>query len=161
MPTASLSVSTLCWLHRIVTEGLGYPEAVRGRFRAVQVWIGGAGSSRENANYVPPPPTEVLDVTSELLAKWRQRHIELRRTAKPEIVAGLADFHHSLLRIHPFLDGNGRVARLLLDQAARELLNQSIGREFTTSSADYFLTLVEADKGHLEPLQQRIMACLE
>jgi hypothetical protein len=60
MPTASLTVSTLCGLHRIVTEGLGYPESVRGRLRAVQVWIGRSGSSLQTADYVPPSQRELV-----------------------------------------------------------------------------------------------------
>jgi hypothetical protein len=51
MPTASFSAATVCWLHRLLTEDLVLPEAVRGRFRGVQVWIGSADSNRETARY--------------------------------------------------------------------------------------------------------------
>jgi Fic family protein len=161
MPTAALSMTTLCWLHRILTEGLGAPEAVRGRFRSIQVWIGEPSSTSNTASYVPPPSENILDLTSEFLAWWQQRHAELRMAAKPEIIAGLAELHHRFLQIHPFLDGNGRVARCLLDQAARELLNQSVGREFTKNPIEYYSALRKADEGDLAPLRHRIMASLE
>jgi hypothetical protein len=49
----------------------------------------------------------------------------------------------------------------LLDQAARELLNQGIGPEFTANPQDYYATLLAADKGDLAPLQARIIASLQ
>lgn len=161
LPTASLSISTLCWLHRLLTEGAGLPEAVRGRFRAVNVWVGGAGPSRASTDYAPPPPEEIVERTAAFLSWWQQRHRELRTLEKSEIASGLAEFHHRFLQIHPFLDANGRVARSLLDQAARELLNQGIGTGFVTPPADYYAALKLADEGNLVPLSNRIMAALQ
>ena len=161
LPTASLSMSTLCWLHRLLTEGAGLPEAVRGRFRAVNVWVGGAGPLRSSNDYVPPPPEEIVERTTTLLAWWQQRHRELRTLEKAETVRGLADFHFRFLRIHPFLDANGRVARVLLDQAARELLNRSVGAGFTTPPSEYYLALKKADEGDIGPLSDRISAALQ
>ena len=129
MPTSSLSITMICWLHRIVTEDSDLPEAVRGRFRAVQVWIGSAGSSPEDASYVPIPPVQILPQTTEFLEWWHNEHVRLRNVDKNIVGMGLAQFHYRFFQIHPFLDGNGRVARLLLDQAARELLNQGVGKE--------------------------------
>lgn len=160
MPTSSLSMAMLCWLHRIVTEDFGVSEAVRGRFRAVQVWIGGPGSTPADASYVPPPPEQIASRVTDFLAWWHKRHAELREAGKLDIAMGLADFHHRFLQIHPFLDANGRVARLLLDQAARELLNQGIGRELSANPGEYYVALRQADEGELEPLFQRVLASL-
>ena len=160
LPTSSLSMTMLCWIHRIVTENIGIPESVRGRFRATEVWIGPAGSTPDDASFIPPPPEKIEPLTADLLEWWHQRHAELLGAQKADIATGLSEFHHRFLLIHPFLDGNGRVGRLLLDQAARELLNQGIGSEFTVDAAEYYAALRSADGGDLEPLRQRILASL-
>lgn len=59
------------------------------------------------------------------------------------------------------MDANGRVARSIMDQAARELLNQRIGPEFIEDVQAYYAALAAADKGDLNPLQDRIRAALQ
>lgn len=137
MPTASFSAATVCWLQRLLTLDLALPEAVRGRFRGVQVWIGSSESTKETARYVPPPQL-VPKLVDEWLARWHEQHRGLRGKSKEEIIAGLAELHHRFLVIHPFLDANGRIARTVTDQAARELLNESIGPEFIEDVAGYY-----------------------
>lgn len=161
MPTASLSLTTLCWLHRVITEDSGLPEAVRGRLRSVNVWIGPAGSSVETATYVPPPPEELVSLTNSWIEWWKVQHKSLQSSSKDEAITVLAEFHHQFLRIHPFLDANGRLARTLLDQAARELLNQGVAAEFTDDVPAYYAALAAADKGDLESLKSRIAATLK
>jgi fido (protein-threonine AMPylation protein) len=161
MPTASFSAATVCWVHRLVTEDLALPEAVRGRFRGVQVWIGSAESSRETARYVPPTPEAVPRLVDAWLEWWHEQHPALRGHPKEDVVAGLAELHHRFLTIHPFMDANGRVARSITDQAARELLNQGIGREFIEDAQAYYAALGAADGGHLKPLRDRIKATLQ
>lgn len=156
-PTAQLSVATLGWLHRIVTEDDKLPPDSRGRLRAVQVWIGPPG----DAGRPMPTPEQVVQRLPEFLSWWRARHVQLRTSPREEVVRGLAEFHHRFLSIHPFLDANGRVARLLLDQAARELLNQSVGRELTTDPEAYLRCLRSADEGDLDPLHRLIGAALQ
>ena len=99
-------------------------------------------------------------LVDEWLRWWHQLHRELRGKEKGEIVNGLAELHHRFLSIHPFMDANGRIARSITDQAARELLNQSIGPEFIEDPGAYYLALSEADKGNLIPLANRIAAAL-
>lgn len=161
MPTASLSLSTLCWLHRVITEDSGLPEAVRGRLRSVSVWIGPAGSSVETATYVPPPPEELVSLTNSWIAWWKEQHTSLKYYGRDEAISALAEFHHRFLRIHPFLDANGRLARTLLDQAARELLNQGVAAEFTDDAPAYYAALAAADKGDITSLKSRISATLQ
>ena len=160
MPTASFSAATVCWLQRLLTEDLPLPEAVRGRFRGVQVWIGSSESTKETARYVPPPPELVPKLVDEWLAWWHERHRALRGKTKEEIVSGIAELHHRFLVIDPFMDADGRIARAVTDQAARELLNESIGQEFIDDVATYYSALAAADKGNLKPLQNRIKAGL-
>ena len=161
MPTASLSITTLCWLHRVITEEGGLQEAVRGRLRSINVWIGPAGSTPETATYVPPAPEELVALTQSWIEWWKGEHRRLQSSDKEEVVAALAEFHHQFLRIHPFLDANGRLARTLLDQAARELLNQGVDSEFTEDVPAYYAALSAADKGDLSALKARIAATLK
>jgi hypothetical protein len=159
-PTATLSLESLCWLHRVIAEDSGLPEAVRGHLRSVNAWVGVAGSGPDTGGYVPPPPDQVVGLISEWIGWWKKEHRDLQFANKDAVVAGLAEFHHMFLRIHPFLDANGRLARILLDQAARELLGQGIGSEFTNDAAVYFAALAAADSGDMVPLRDRIAAAL-
>jgi hypothetical protein len=59
------------------------------------------------------------------------------------------------------MDANGRIARSITDQAARELLNESIGSEFVEDTSAYYSVLAAADKGDLTPLVNRIAAALK
>jgi Fic family protein len=109
---------------------------------------------------MPPPPQDVPKLVDEWLHWWHERHLELRGKEKGEIINGLAELHHRFLSIHPFMDANGRIARSITDQAARELLNQSIGPEFVGDARAYYLALSEADNGRLTPLANRIGVAL-
>jgi fido (protein-threonine AMPylation protein) len=144
-----------------MTEHDGLPEATRGQLRAVQVWVGPPGSSQEAASFVPVPPEKLVARVRELLDCWRGVHSHLLHAPRSETISALAKFHHGFLQIHPFLDANGRLARVILDQAARELLGQSITAEFTADPAVYFAALRAADAGDLAPLEARISAALQ
>ena len=78
-----------------------------GEFRRSQNWIGRPGSTLETAVYVPPPPEELM----ETLGVW-ERFLHERNTVPDLIQCGL--IHEQFEAIHPFLDGNGRVGRLLI-----------------------------------------------
>ncbi len=89
----------------LMQEGRGSQQAP-GEFRRVQNWIGGPKPSR--ALFVPPPPNEVL-AALDALEKFVN---DQPRPTPPLLKAGLA--HAQFETIHPFLDGNGRVGRLLI-----------------------------------------------
>ena len=156
--TPSLSVSMLCWLHRIVTEGTDSLESSRGRLRTVDVWIGPLGSTPDQATH--RPPRDFVHQLHELLDWWKSEYPELRDKRKHDVVQALARFHHRFLFLHPFLDANGRVARVLLDQAARELLDLGVGVELVADSTGYFGSLAAADRGELAALTDLIEASL-
>jgi Fic family protein len=93
-------------IHEILlARGRGAPKQP-GEFRHSQNWIGGTRPG--NALFVPPPPESVLDLMSDLEA-----FIHADTPAVPTLVkAGLV--HVQFETIHPFLDGNGRLGRLLI-----------------------------------------------
>jgi Fic family protein len=161
MPTSVLSLGTICWLHRVITEGDNLPEEARGHLRKINIWIGQPGSTPVTATFVPVPAEEVASRTQLLLAKWCEHHSRLKSAPRLEIITALAEFYYGFLEIHPFLDANGRLAKLLLDQASRELLNQSITAEFTKEPSLYYSVLREANSGNLGPLVTLISAALK
>jgi Fic family protein len=117
------------------------------------------GTAKER-QFSPPSPERVPGLLEALLIWWRQLHPQLTSADKETVISALADLHHRFLAIHPFLDANGRIARILIDQAAVELLNQRIGRELTSDLSSYFSALKAADSGDLEPLIEIIEASL-
>ena len=82
-------------------------EKTPGEFRYSQNWIGGQGSSLKNARYIPPNPDDMLTAMSDL-----EKYINSDDTLDPLIQAAL--IHYQFETTHPFLDGNGRVGRLLI-----------------------------------------------
>lgn len=92
-------------IHRIITEKILTPESL-GEFRNKQVIV--KNSATGEVTFRPPPPLEVPFLMREFLY-WVNR--DDRDSLHPVIKAGIA--HHELVRIHPFIDGNGRVARVL------------------------------------------------
>jgi Fic family protein len=100
-----LSVRLLCEAHRRLMRGTHGAEKQPGRIRSSQNWIGGTRPG--NAVFVPPPPQQ-LDAALSDLERW----IHGDDSLPPLIRAGLA--HVQFETIHPFLDGNGRIGRLLI-----------------------------------------------
>ncbi len=159
-PMATLAPSTIGWIHGIVTENQGIPETSRGRFRSVQVFVADDEPGGK-LNHLPPPPSDIVALINEYIAWWNCIYPSLIGAEKPKVVEALAHLHHRFLLIHPFLDGNGRVARILVDQAARELLNMRIGVEFVADRSRYFRCLQSADNGDIGPLCRLVAASLQ
>lgn len=86
--------------------GVRGQHATPGEFRRTQNWIGPPGATLAQASYVPPPPNSL----SEHLVAWEKFLHD--RMLPPLVHAALA--HYQFEAIHPFLDGNGRVGRLLI-----------------------------------------------
>lgn len=107
LATLPLSLRLVREVHERLMRGVRGDHATPGEFRRSQNWIGPHGSTPANAPYVPPPPQEMQDA----LAAW-----ELflhQRGELPDLVQ-CALMHEHFEAIHPFLDGNGRVGRLLI-----------------------------------------------
>src|SRR5712691_588271 len=104
--TLPLSLRLMRELHQKLTRGVRGEAATPGEFRRTQNWVGRPGAPLAEATYVPPPPDRLMDV----LAPWETF---LHDRSLPPLVHG-ALAHAQFEAIHPFLDGNGRVGRLLI-----------------------------------------------
>ena len=93
--------------HAVLMEGVRGQEKSPGEFRYSQNWIGGQGSTLKNARYIPPSPDDMLDAMSDL-EKYINADDELDSLIRAALI------HYQFETIHPFLDGNGRVGRLLI-----------------------------------------------
>jgi Fic family protein len=140
LKTFPLSLRLICETHaKLLAGGRGAGKRP-GEFRSSQNWIG--GSRPGNAVFVPPPPNEVMPALGALETFLHDDSDKL----PPLIKAGLA--HVQFETIHPFLDGNGRVGRLLI---ALYLCQQGVLRQpllylslyFKQRRADYYRLLQE------------------
>ncbi len=93
-------------LHAYLLEGVRGEQWTPGEFRRSQNWIGSPGSTIETAAYVPPPVNEMQQALGDL-----EKFIHQPDDLTPLI--RLALIHYQFEAIHPFLDGNGRIGRLL------------------------------------------------
>lgn len=93
--------------HAVLMEGVRGQEKSPGEFRYSQNWIGGQGSTIRNARYIPPNPEDMQTAMSDL-----EKYMNGDDLLDPLIQAAL--IHYQFETTHPFLDGNGRVGRLLI-----------------------------------------------
>ena len=101
-----LSLRLVKEVHAKLLHGVRGEVATPGEFRRSQNWIGPAGCTLNNASYVPPPPDELMTC----LGDWEKF---LHDRSLPPL-AQVALMHYQFEAIHPFLDGNGRVGRLMI-----------------------------------------------
>lgn len=93
-------------MHRRLLQGVRGESSDRGNFRRIQNWIGKPGSTIETARFVPPPPNNLMQHLDNF-----EKYIH--HDEKDRIIQ-LACIHAQFEIIHPFLDGNGRIGRLLI-----------------------------------------------
>jgi Fic family protein len=133
---------------RLLQSGRGQTQNP-GEFRTTQNWIGGTRPG--NAAFVPPPPNEVMPCLDQF-----ERFMHAKEPDIPPLIkAGL--LHVQFETIHPFLDGNGRLGRLLITLflCAKGVLKQPLlylSLYFKTRRADYYRLLQEVrESGAWEP----------
>lgn len=102
-----VSVRLVREIHKKLLHGTRGSERMPGELRRSQNWIGPRGCTIEEATFVPPPPQDVPSALSDL-----ERFIHAEDGMATLIKIGLV--HAQFETIHPFLDGNGRVGRLLI-----------------------------------------------
>ena len=102
-----ISVRLIQEIHAELMQGVRGGNLTPGELRRSQNWIGPAGCGIRNASFVPPPPHEMLQAMSEL-------ELFLNSPSSLPLLVQIAIAHVQFETIHPFLDGNGRVGRLLI-----------------------------------------------
>lgn len=92
--------------HSVLLDSVRGKDKGRGRFRAVQNWIGKHGTPIEQADYVPPEPMRLMEFLSNF-----EKYIHYE---EKDPLVQLAIVHAQFEIIHPFVDGNGRLGRILI-----------------------------------------------
>jgi fido (protein-threonine AMPylation protein) len=135
-------------------------EVIAGRYRTHELWVGPDGCSKESASYIPLEAKYVGNRMSSLLTQWNRVAVDLAKQDNVSVTSAMASFHHKFLEIHPYPDGNGRVARAILDLQVR---NFTLARSplRLKSYFEYYLALKAADDGHLDPLESLIISILK
>jgi Fic family protein len=107
LDTLPASLRLMRELHERLMEGVRGERATPGEFRRSQNWIGRPGCTLNEADFVPPPPDEMKTALGALEEYLHEEDDQ------PELVR-LAFIHYQFEAIHPFVDGNGRIGRLLV-----------------------------------------------
>jgi Fic family protein len=106
LKTRPFNLNLLLRLHEILLQGVRGQTKARGQFRKTQNWIGAPGSPIEKAQFVPPEPL----LLNGYLDNWEKYY----HADRPDALVQLAVLHAQFEIIHPFLDGNGRLGRILI-----------------------------------------------
>jgi Fic family protein len=105
--TLPLSGRLVREIHKHLMEDIRGSYATPGEFRRTQNWIGFPGCTLMDATFVPPPVVEMMDA----IANWEKY---LNENSVEPVLVQCALMHYQFEAIHPFIDGNGRVGRLLI-----------------------------------------------
>lgn len=99
-------LNTLLKLHDVLMDSVRGHNKASGRFRTIQNWIGRPGSTIEEAAFVPPSPLLLQDHLNHWEAYWH--------SDAPDALLQLALIHAQFEILHPFIDGNGRLGRMVI-----------------------------------------------
>lgn len=142
LPELPLSLRLIREIHAKLMTGVRGDKATPGEFRRTQNWIGPAGSTPMTAAFVPPPVAEM----HECLDEWEKfLHVH---DVIPDLIQ-CAMMHVQFETIHPFLDGNGRVGRLLVTFFLLE-------RKRLSQPLLYLSAFIDAHKNDYYDLLQRV-----
>ena len=149
LPELPVSVRLIREIHERLLRGVRGERLTPGELRRSQNWIGPGGGSLADATFVPPPPEEVPSALGAL-------EIFLHEKDEMPLLVKIGLAHAQFETIHPFLDGNGRVGRLLITflLCEREVLSRPVlylSHYFKRHRSDYYDRLQAIrDKGDWE-----------
>lgn len=149
LETLPLCNRLLLETHEVLMQGVRGSEKSPGEFRHSQNWIGPSGSTIKTARYIPPSPQDMIEAMSDL-EKFINEEDEVDTLIK------IALIHYQFETIHPFLDGNGRIGRLLINLflSEKKLLKFPtlyISYFFKRNRIEYYDRLTEVrEKGNYE-----------
>lgn len=154
LQTDNLTVKKLLKLHCEL-----FPEnyELAGKIRKVRVCI--EGEKSKEPRLLPPPADKVPHLLKNILLWWSEKSKQLQNSSKEEKIDAIGQFHHQFLVIHPFMDGNGRVAKLLLGLQFKEQFQKNIKVQFLQK--DYYKALSIADKKDRTQLNKLLVNLLE
>lgn len=150
-----LSAPLLRYVHRLIQA---IDPAVAGKFRETQVWLVDP-TGNPTPGVESPSWDKVTALVKELLEDWNRDYAGLLENVDM-VIPSIARFFHRLVWIHPFIDGNGRVARAILALQARELLGL-LEDPVLDHGAEYYLALREADEGKFERFEALIKTAVK
>lgn len=142
LKTLPLSTRLLCQTHAVLLDGVRGETKMPGEFRTSQNWI---GVSLKNAAFVPPHHEHVPEMMSDLEKFLHDESIFVHPLIR------IAVAHYQFETIHPFLDGNGRLGRLMI---SLYLASEGLMREPALYLSDYFERNKTAYVDHLMAVRQ-------
>jgi fido (protein-threonine AMPylation protein) len=154
--SSRLSVAFVRYVHRLL---LPFDSTFAGHFRQTQVWLVDP-TGQSNVDLECVSWDKVPGLLRELIENWNRDYPNLVKDRDRLAIAAMAKFFSSLLAIHPFIDGNGRVGRALLSLQARDLFSLSEDLLLDRGAA-YYTALKMADADDYSALETLIEDAIE